>query len=48
MHASEIEREAKHTLRQILEYVGADMKYAEYAQLISYMEWFVKRAGATP
>lgn len=37
----ELRRECRETLRQILEYVGADLKYADYAQLHSYLEWFL-------
>ena len=39
------EQEAKKTLREILDFVGADLKYAEYAQLVSYMEWFLRNCG---
>ena len=35
----------KKALRDILEYVGADTKYAEYAQLISRLEWLIKQHG---
>ena len=41
----EYEEEMKKTLRDILSYVGADLKYAEYAQLHSYLEWFLKNCG---
>ena len=40
-----IDHEARKTLRQILEYVGADGKYADYAQLRTYMEWFLVRCN---
>ena len=32
----------KRTLEQILEYIGADLKYAEIAQLHAYIEWLIK------
>ena len=35
----------KKALRDIPEYVGADTKYAEYAQLISRLEWLIKQHG---
>ena len=39
------EQEIEKTLREILAYVEADQKYAEYAQLKSMMEWFLKNCG---
>ena len=39
------EREIESTLRDVLSYVDADPKYAQYAQLISYMEWLLKKCG---
>ena len=33
----------KKTLRDILEYIGADIKYAEYAQLQNYLEQLINR-----
>ncbi len=42
---SKYEQEIKKTLQDILQYVGADEKYAEYAQLHNYMEWFLKTCG---
>lgn len=42
---SKYQREIESKLREILEYVGADVKYAEYAQLHSYMEWFLRNCG---
>ena len=39
------EQEIKSKLRDILRFVGADEKYAEYAQLHSYMEWFLRNCG---
>ena len=39
------EVDIKKALRDILEYVGADTKYAEYAQLISRLEWLIKEHG---
>ena len=42
---SKYENEIKSTLRDILLFVGADQKYAEYAQLISYLEWLLKNCG---
>lgn len=38
----DVNQEIKNTLREILAFVGADQKYAEYAQLTSYMEWFLR------
>jgi len=43
MSKPDIEREYTKTLREILRWVGGDEKYAEYAQLHSYLEWMVKR-----
>lgn len=37
--------EIKRALRNILEFVGADLKYAEYAQLIVYLEWLLRNCG---
>jgi len=34
------EREAIETLKSILRFIGADEKFAYYAQLHTYMEWF--------
>ena len=42
---SKYETEIKSTLREILLYVGADLKYVEYAQLHSFMEWFLRNCG---
>ena len=42
---SRYEEEIKSKLRDILAFVGADKKYAEYSQLISYMEWFLRNCG---
>jgi len=39
------EQEIKSTLRDILSYVDADLKYAEYAHLVSYLDWLLKRCG---
>lgn len=39
----ELEREIKETLRNILSFVGAPAKYADYAQLISLVENLIKR-----
>lgn len=33
------------TLRMILEFVGADSKYAEYAQLQTWLERLIERHG---
>ena len=36
------------TLKDILEYIGGDAKqYANNAQLITYLEWLIKRHGGT-
>lgn len=35
----------KKALIDILAYVGADTKYADYAQLISRLEWLIKQHG---
>ena len=39
------DNEIKNTLREILRFVGADQKYVEYAQLRSYLEWFLRNCG---
>lgn len=33
----------KETLVNILEYIGADKKYADYAQLQTYLEWYANK-----
>ncbi len=38
-----MDEDIKKTLKNILEYVGADMKYAEYAQLRTWLENLIKR-----
>ncbi len=45
---SKHEQEIEKTLREILTYVGADLKYAEYAQVKSMMEWFLKNCQEAP
>ncbi len=44
---SEVTREdtqnAKKALCDIISYVEADTKYKEYAQLITYIEWAIKK-----
>ena len=39
-----MEKEIRNTLISILEYVGADTKYADDAQLQSYLEWLIGKA----
>lgn len=39
------EQEIVSTLRNILSFVGADLKYTKYAQLITYMEWLLRKCG---
>ena len=39
-----MESEISKTLRAILEYIGADVKYAQDAQLQTYLEWLVEKA----
>ncbi len=39
------EREIRRVLQNILAYVGADLKYVEYAQLHRYLEWFIENVG---
>jgi hypothetical protein len=36
-------QDIKNTLKDILEFVHADKKYANYAQLISWLEQLIKR-----
>lgn len=36
-----MDSEIRKLLLDILEYIGADTKYADYAQLHSYVEWFI-------
>ena len=45
VNMNKYEKEIKSTLREILRFVGADQKYAEYAQLHSYMEWLLRDCG---
>lgn len=40
-----MDKEIKKTLRRIFEYTGTDLKYVEYAELQSYLEWLVKNCG---
>ena len=37
----------KETLKNILEYIGADMEYADYAELQTYLENLVKLNGGS-
>ncbi len=39
-----MEHEITKTLESILIFIGADLKYAKYAQLHSYLEWLIKKA----
>ncbi len=39
------ENKIKKALNDILAYVGADPKYAEYAQLVDRLEWLLKECG---
>lgn len=38
-----MKKDIKETLIDILEYIGADTKFAEYAQLQTYLEQLIKR-----
>jgi len=38
-----IDEDIKKTLENILEFIGADLKYAEYAQLHVWIEQLIKR-----
>lgn len=38
-----VSNDIKNTLEDILRFVGADQKYAEYAQLQSWLENLIKR-----
>jgi len=38
-----MEEDIKITLKNILEFIGADLKYAEYAQLYVWLEQLIKR-----
>lgn len=42
---SKHEKEIKDTLLSILDFIGADKKYAEYAQLQGWMEQLLARCG---
>ena len=44
MNKAEQDREITKTLTDILMFVGADTKYAEYAQLHSYLHWLITKA----
>ena len=37
------EKDIKKTLKNILEFIGADLKYAKYAQLHVWLEQLIKR-----
>ena len=39
------EKEIKEALRDILVYCDGDIKYAEYAQMISRLEWLLRNCG---
>ena len=39
-----MEKEIKNTLKAILEYIGADIKYADNAQLKAYLEWLIGKS----
>lgn len=39
------EQKIKTVLREIMVYSGGDVKYAEYADMISRLEWFLKDCG---
>ena len=45
---SENEQAIKNTLKSILAYVDADLKYAEHAQLITYLERLIGKCGGNP
>lgn len=34
----------KETLRDIFTYIGVDIKYADDAQLQTYLEWLIKKS----
>ena len=38
-----VEEDIKETLKDIFIFIGADLKYAEYAQLQSYLEGLIER-----
>jgi len=38
-----MDEDIKKTLRDILEFIGADKKYADYAQLHTWLERLIKR-----
>ena len=40
---NDLQNDIKDTLKNILEYIGADMKYAEYAQLHKYLKIFANK-----
>ena len=35
--------EIRKTLKDIMEYIGADTEYADNAQLQTYLEWLIKK-----
>ena len=37
------DKDIKNTLRNILEFIGADIKYVEYAQLQTWLEQLIQR-----
>ena len=39
----DMEKDIRKTLKDILEYIGADVKYADYAQLRRWLERLIKR-----
>ena len=43
-----MDEDIRKTLKLILEYVGADIKYSDYATLRSYLENLIKRYGGKP
>ena len=43
-----MDQEIKDTLSNIIYYIGADPKYIEYAQLITFLEWLVAKAKQEP
>ena len=38
-----MDKDIRNTLKSILEYIGADIKYADNAQLQTYLENLIKR-----
>ena len=41
-----MDEDIKQTLRNILEFVGADIKYSEYAQLQTWLKQLIQRGAS--